>query len=67
MKSEWLAINGVIENEDDANPEFPWYPCLFVENGFHTCAGLEIWFATEEECRQFIKDCIFVATLEEEQ
>ena len=65
MKREWLAINGVVEKEEDANPDFPWYPCLFVENGFTACAGLDVWFATESECRDFIKKCVLGATLEE--
>ena len=67
MKSEWVVVNGVAEKEDDANPEFPWYPCLFVNDGGFVSTGLDIWFATEEECRDFIKDHILGATLEEEQ
>lgn len=63
MKSEWIVLNSVAERDEGANPEFPWYPSLNAP-GFNVWLSFDIWFATEEECRQFIKEHILGAELE---
>jgi hypothetical protein len=62
MASEWVPLNGVDEGDEDANPDFPWYPYLFTEGcGF----SLSVSFATEEECRSFIEEAVIGAELGE--
>lgn len=65
MASEWAVLNSVAERDEDANPDFPWYPYLFIPE-ISGGLGFSIWFATEEECRDFIKEHVLGATLEEQ-
>ena len=65
MASEWIILNSIAERDEGADLLTPWYPCLFVDGGLSV--SFEIWFATYEECHQFIKAHVLGATLEEEQ
>ena len=65
MKSQWVVLNSVIERDHDAMPDFPWYPSLFADDG-SSLGSLNVSFATIEECRQFIKDHVLGAILEDE-
>lgn len=56
--AEWAVLNAVTEGDDGASPEFPWYPCLFADG---ISASLEISFATEAECTEFIRTYVMPA------
>ncbi|MEU0952844.1 hypothetical protein ABZ353_10950 [Streptomyces niveus] len=66
MASEWIVLNSVQERDEGADPDYPWYPSINAP-AWSVWLSLEIWFATEEECRDFIKENILGAPLEEEQ
>lgn len=58
--AEWVALNSVAERDDDADPDFPWYPYLFDQGlGF----AVDVRFATEAQCVAFIKESILPAKL----
>jgi hypothetical protein len=64
MAGKWAVLNGIAEGDEDAIPEFPWYPYLFIGGcGF----SMEVSFATEDECRSFIEEVVLGATLEEKE
>jgi hypothetical protein len=56
--AEWVPLNAVVEKDDDADPASPWYPCLFAD-GMST--SLNVWFASEAECREFIRESVVPA------
>jgi hypothetical protein len=64
MPSEWIVLNSVQERDEGANPDFPWYPSLCAP-GMHVWVSFDIWFDTEERCRDFIKEHVLGAELED--
>ena len=59
--SYWIAIHAPAEGEPCPLTDYPWYPSLYIGGGD---AGLDIWFQTEAECLEFIRNVVLPAALE---
>jgi hypothetical protein len=51
-RAGWFADPG--DKDDDGYDErYPWRPYLQISAG---CVPLRLWFASKEDCEQFIRD-----------